>query len=158
MKNYLIILLVIASVVGVAQVPQVPSKMNFGDIQLSINAAGQKKIQSHVNSYRRSETYFQKKVELANLYFPIIEAKFKEENVPDDFKYLIIQESGFVSDAVSSSNAVGFWQFKEATGKEVGLTINSQVDERKNISRASTGAAKYFKFNNQYFSNWIYAL
>jgi len=158
MKKNVFILFVLTSVLGWAQTPKVPSTMYFGDIKLEINAAGQKKIQSHVDSYRRSPKYFQQKADLANLYFPIIEAKFKEENVPDDFKYLIIQESGFVSDAVSSSNAVGFWQFKEATGKEVGLTINSNADERKNISAASTGAAKYFKFNNQYFSNWIYAL
>ena len=158
MKKIVFVLFVLTSLVGFSQNPKVPSTMYFGDIKLDINSAGQKKIQAHVDSYRRSPKYFQQKVDLANLYFPIIESKFKEQNVPDDFKYLIIQESGFVSDAVSSSNAVGYWQFKEATGKEVGLTINSNVDERKNISAASTGAAKYFKFNNQYFSNWIYAL
>ena len=158
MKKCLVFLIVFKTIILFGQTPKVPSTMYFGDIQLKINPAAQKKIQAHVDNYRRSETYFRKKVELANLYFPIIEQKFKEENVPDDFKYLIIQESGFVSDAVSSSNAVGFWQFKEATGKEVGLTINSDVDERKNISKASVGAAKYFKFNNQYFSNWVYAL
>ena len=158
MNKLLTILFLFLSIVGFSQSPKVPSTMYIGDMKLEISASGQKKIQSHVDSYRRSPAYFQKKVHLANLYFPIIETKFKEENVPDEFKYLIIQESGFVSDAVSSSNAVGFWQFKEATGKEVGLTINSKVDERKNISEASRGAAKYFKFNNRYFGNWIYAL
>ena len=157
-KISLLFIAFICIFVGYTQHPQVPSTMYFGDVELKINSAAQKKIQSHVDSYRRSPAYFQKKVQLANLYFPIIEAKFKEENVPEDFKYLIIQESGFVSDAVSSSNAVGFWQFKEATGIEVGLTINNQVDERKNISAASIGAAKYFKSNNRYFGNWIYAL
>lgn len=152
------VLLLLQSIVGWSQGPIVPSTMRFGDMELKINNGAQKKIQAHVDSYRRSEKYFQQKVDLANLYFPIIEAKLKEENVPDNFKYLIIQESGFVSDAVSSSNAVGFWQFKEATGKEVGLTINGDVDERKNISKASAGAAKYLKFNNKYFSNWIYAV
>lgn len=158
MKILFQIALLFLSTLVLAQNPKVPSTMYFGDIKLEISASGQKKIQSHVDAYRRSPLYFQKKVQLANLYFPIIEAKFREENVPEDFKYLIIQESGFVSDAVSSSNAVGYWQFKEATGKEVGLTINSKVDERKNISESSRGAAKYFKFNNRYFGNWIYAL
>ena len=158
MKNRILYILILISAGVFAQNPKVPSTMYIGDLKLEISASGQKKIQSHVDNYRRSPQYFQKKVQLANLYFPIIEAKFKEENVPDEYKYLIIQESGFVSDAVSSSNAVGFWQFKEATGKEVGLTINSKVDERKNISESSRAAAKYFKFNNQYFGNWIYAL
>ena len=52
-----------------------------------------------------------------SIYFPIIEKILKEENIPDDFKYLSIQESSLISDAESSSNAVGFWQFKSETAK-----------------------------------------
>ena len=59
-----------------------------------------------------------------SLYFPIIERVLNEEKIPDDFKYLSIQESALISTAKSSSNAFGFWQFKEETAKTHGLIIN----------------------------------
>ena len=88
-----------------------------------------------------------------HLYFPIIENIFKEEGVPDDFKYLSLQESGLISDAVSTSNAVGFWQFKDFTAREVGLRVDKQIDERKNIVSSTRGAAVYLKRNNFLMNN-----
>ena len=106
----------------------------------------------------KSPKYLEIKADRARLYFPLIEKALKEEGVPTDFKYLSLQESALISDAVSSSNAVGFWQFKDFTGKEVGLRIDRSVDERLNIVSATHGAAKYFKRHNFYFDNWIYTL
>src|SRR5690606_38102583 len=120
--------------------------------------AARKEIQTHVDALYRSEKYLQIKLDRVDLYFRIIERIFREENLPDDFKYLVIQESALISDAVSSSNAVGFWQFKKASGEEVGLRIDGAVDERLNIVSSSRGAARYLKRNNNYFGNWIYAL
>lgn len=141
-----------------AQVPQVPVEMEFADMKLKITEAARKEIQTHVNALYRSEKYFQIKLDRVNLYFPIIEKVFEEENLPDDFKYLVIQESALISDAISSSNAVGFWQFKKASGEEVGLRIDGSVDERLNIVASSRAAARYLKRNNNHFDNWVYAL
>lgn len=141
-----------------AQVPQVPAEMEFADIKLKITEAARKEIQTHVNALYRSEKYFQIKLDRVNLYFPLIEKVFEEENLPDDFKYLVIQESALISDAISSSNAVGFWQFKKTSGEEVGLRIDGTVDERLNIVSSSRAAARYLKRNNNYFGNWVYAL
>ncbi len=138
--------------------PKVPSHIDFAGIRLSISEGARKQIQADVDALHRSQTYFKRKLEIVDLYFPIIERVFREENLPDDFKYLAIQESALIPDAVSSSNAVGFWQFKAATAIEVGLTVNKQVDERMHITAASHGAARYLKKNNFYFKNWIYAL
>jgi len=93
-----------------------------------------------------------------DMYMPIIERIFREEGLPEDFKYLVIQESALVSDAVSSSNAVGFWQFKEISGLENDLRIDRHVDERMNIVSSTRAAATYLKDHNKYFDNWAYAL
>jgi hypothetical protein len=53
---------------------------------------------------------------------------------------------------------VGFWQFKKFTAEEVGLRVDSHIDERMNITASSHGAAKYLKKNNFFFDNWVYAL
>lgn len=138
--------------------PQVPSNIKFADMQLKITESARKEIQSDVDALIASARFFQAKVDRAALYMPLVEKVFKEEGLPDDFKYLAIQESGFISDAVSTSNAVGFWQFKKLTAEEVGVIVNKNVDERKNIIASSRGAAKYLQKNNFFFNNWIYAL
>lgn len=139
-------------------IPQVPSRLEFGGMKLIINDAARKEIQKDVDMLRASDKFFRIKLDRARLYFPIIEETFRDEGVPEDFKYLSLQESGLISDVVSSSKAVGFWQFKDFTGREVGLRIDHRIDERKNIVAASRGAAKYLKRNNFLYDNWVYAL
>lgn len=138
--------------------PRVPSHMEFAGIKLLITETARKQIQTDVDALHRNQTYLKRKVEKVDLYFPIIERVFNTENLPEDFKYLAIQESALISDAVSSSNAVGFWQFKEVSAKEVGLRVDRYVDERMHITASSHAAAKYLKKNNFFFDNWVYAL
>lgn len=135
-----------------------PERMQFAGIELQISEKVRANIDAEVQSLMKNNKYFRQKVERADAYFHIIEKVFAEENVPDDLKYLVIQESGLVSDAVSTSNAVGFWQFKKGTGIEMGLRIDDDVDERMNIVASSHAAAKYFKRHNFYMKNWIYAV
>ncbi|MDN5215364.1 LysM peptidoglycan-binding domain-containing protein [Fulvivirgaceae bacterium BMA12] len=138
---------------------KVPTYMDFADIKLKITEAAKREIQKDVDMLTRSPKYFGIKVDRANLYFPIIERIFREQGLPDDFKYLVLQESALIPDAVSSSNAIGFWQFKKAAAKEVGLRVDGVVDERMNIVSASRGAAKYLKkYNTLFFNNWLYTL
>ena len=138
--------------------PKVPADYEFAGIKLKITEAARKQIQEDVDALHKNQTYLRRRIEKIDLFFPIIERVFKEENLPDDFKYLTIQESALISDAVSSSNAVGFWQFKKASAIEVGLRIDGYVDERMHITASSHAAAKYIKKNNFFFNNWIYAL
>jgi membrane-bound lytic murein transglycosylase D len=141
-----------------AQTPEVPHKIHFAGMSLTIRDDARREIQKDVDALTHHSRYFEMKVERARTYFPIIEKIFAEENLPDDFKYLCLQESALVPDAVSVSNAVGFWQFKDFTAQEMGLRVDGEVDERMNIVSASRGAARYLKLNNGYFNNWILAL
>jgi len=146
------------SSVTLGQTPEVPHKMQFAGMTLTIRDDARREIQKDVDMLTQSPKHLNIKVERAKTYFPIIEKIFEEERVPDDFKYLVLQESALISDAVSVSNAVGFWQFKDFTAIEMGLRVDKEVDERMNIVASSRGAAKYIKKNNYYFNNWIYAL
>jgi membrane-bound lytic murein transglycosylase D len=148
----------VPTALGQAQTPTVPRKMDFAGMTLTIRDDAREEIQKDVNMLTRSPKYFEVKAERARTYFPIIERIFAEERVPDDFKFLAIQESALVADAVSESDAVGFWQFKDYTAREVGLRVDNEIDERMNIVSATRGAAKYIKQANFMFNNWIYAL
>ncbi|HET8753776.1 MAG TPA: lytic transglycosylase domain-containing protein [Salinimicrobium sp.] len=92
----------------------------------------------------------------ANKYLPIIEPILAEEGVPDDFKYIAVIESS-LTQAVSPAGARGFWQFMEATGKEYGLEINENVDERYHIEKSTRAAAEYFKKSKERFGSWTLA-
>ncbi|WP_370089423.1 LysM peptidoglycan-binding domain-containing protein [Ekhidna sp.] len=136
----------------------VPSEMMLGDLRLTINESTRKQIQKDVDRLTQSQTYFNILVDRMNLYFPIIEREHGGAGIPDQIKFLAIQESALISDAVSSANAVGFWQFKDFTAREVGLTVDRNVDERLNIVSASRGSAKYLNSHNFFLKNWVYSV
>lgn len=138
--------------------PQVPSKMKLGNLELIITDEAKEIIQKDINNLTKNENYFYIKAEKATWYFPLMEKILKEEGIPDDFKYLALQESSLTPNAVSASNAVGYWQFKEETAKEIGLTIDENIDERMHIVFSTRAAARYFKKNNSLLNNWVYTL
>ena len=138
--------------------PKVPNSIRIDNIVLNIKPGTKEIIQIEVDALHANEKYFQIFIDRIEIYFPIIERILKEENVPDDLKYLSVQESALIPDAVSSSNAVGFWQFKSETGKEYGLSINDDVDERKNIISSTRAAARYIKNSNFVFENWVFSI
>lgn len=92
----------------------------------------------------------------ASKYFPIIEPILKKNGVPDDFKYLAIAESG-LTNAVSPAGARGVWQIMKATGKEQGLEINDNVDERYHLEKATEVACKYLLEAKEKFGSWTLA-
>jgi membrane-bound lytic murein transglycosylase D len=142
----------------IAQTPQVPKVIQYADMTLRLNDHARREIQLDVDALYRSPTYFQMKLDRVNLYMPTIERVLREQGVPDDLKYLVIQESSLIADAVSTSNAVGFWQFKKGTAEEVNLRVDNQIDERKNIVSSTKGAALYLKKHQGYLDNWACAL
>ena len=157
-RNLLICFTFLLGPKAMAQIPQVPNELRFADLTIRIDVQARREIQSDVDALYRSPIYFRAKAERVNLYLPLVERELRDAGVPTDFKYLVIQESSLIPDAVSTSNAVGFWQFKQGTAEEVYLRVDNQVDERKNIVSSTQGAARYLKKNNAQFDNWMCAL
>jgi membrane-bound lytic murein transglycosylase D len=158
MKQWLLLCCLVLSIHARGATPRVPSSIKFVNIRLQLAEGAKKRIQEKVDSLTRNDKYFRALLDRANLFLPIVERVLQEENLPLDFRYLVIQESALVSDAVSTANAVGFWQFKEPAAREMGLKIDQHVDERMHIAAATRAAAKYLKQHNQEFNNWLYAL
>jgi hypothetical protein len=106
------------------------------------------------NTYWQSNTmlYFKK----AHKYFPVIEPILKEYNIPDDFKYLAVIESG-LENVVSPSGAAGFWQILKGTAREYGLEVNKAIDERYNLEKATVAACEYIMKAYDKFGSWTIA-
>ena len=138
--------------------PRVPERIRIDNMVLNISDDVIPIIQNEVDALHINDKYFQIFVDRINIYFPVIERILKEEEMPDDLKYLALQESALIPDAVSSSNAVGFWQFKKETAEDYGLTVNDKIDERKNIVSSTRAASRYIKNSNFLFENWIFSI
>lgn len=107
-----------------------------------------------VNTYWQSNALLLMK--RANKYFPVIEPILEKNGIPEDFKYLSVAESG-LQNVVSPAGATGFWQIMKATGKEYGLEVNSNVDERYHLEKATQVACEYLKKYREKYGSWTLA-
>jgi membrane-bound lytic murein transglycosylase D len=107
-----------------------------------------------VNTYWQSNAILLLK--RAHKYFPIIEPILAEHNIPDDFKYLAVAESG-LQNVVSSAGATGFWQFMKTTAREYGMEVNENVDERYHLEKSTEAACKYLQRSYKKYGSWTLA-
>ena len=136
------------------------------EIPEDLNFAGEKVPQQDPEIMERIDreflvnTYWQSNAVLlmkrANKYFPVIEPILAKNGIPDDFKFLAVAESG-LQNVVSPAGAAGFWQIMKGTGKEYGLEVNSNVDERYHLVMATQLACEYLKKNKEKFGSWTLA-
>ena len=91
----------------------------------------------------------------ANRYFPIVEPILKENGIPDDFKYLMVIESNLNPNARSSAGAAGLWQFMQGTGRDYGLEVNNNIDERYHVEKATRAACRYLKDAYAKYKDWV---
>ncbi len=155
MKIFYLILLWQLVFVGAYGI-EIPNRVIIDNLEVIISEDAQAEIGKIIQGLNKNPKYFDAKLEKMDLYFPIIERILKEQNIPDEFKYLCAMESSLDPNAVSTSNAVGFWQFKKESAIEVGMKIDHEVDDRKNIVASTIGACKYLKRSNLALNNWIY--
>jgi len=89
-------------------------------------------------------------------YFPIIEPILEKHGIPSDFKYLALIESG-LQNVVSPAGAAGYWQIMKSTGRENGLIVGSEIDERYHIIKSTEVACAYLNEAYERFGNWTLA-
>lgn len=107
-----------------------------------------------VNTYWHSATLLA--IKRAARWFPVIEPILKQNNIPDDFKYLAVVESN-LENVVSPAGATGFWQFIKSASKQYGLEVSDEVDERYDVEKSTLAACKYLQTAYQMFGNWTMA-
>ena len=135
----------------------IPKKVSFAGEEISLDEDDLIERMDReflVNTYWQSNTILL--IKRANKYFPEIEKILISEGVPSDFKYLALIESG-LQNVTSPRGAKGFWQIMKSTGKEYGLEINSNVDERYNLNLSTRLACKYLKKAKDKFGSWTLA-
>lgn len=94
-------------------------------------------------------------IKRANRYFPVIEPILKRNGIPDDFKYLMVIESNVNPIARSVAGAAGLWQFMQGTGRDNGLEVNANIDERYHVEKSTQAACKYLKGAYAKYRDWV---
>lgn len=95
---------------------------------------------------------------LSRYYFPLFEEVLSRYGLPLELKYMAVVESMLNPTATSPAGARGIWQFMFNTAKSYGLELNSFVDERLNVEKATDAAARYLRDAYRVFGDWSLAI
>lgn len=90
-------------------------------------------------------------------YIDEIRKTLRVYDLPEDLAYLPHVESSFDYQASSKCGAGGIWQFTYSTGRKY-MTINYNVDERRDPIIATHAAARFLKENYRMLQDWPTAL
>lgn len=125
------------------------------DIPLTYN----EKVHAFINYFLiRDRDHTRNVMRKMDVYFPLFEKHLKENNMPEELKYLSVIESALIPQAVSRARAVGLWQFMSYTGKYCGLKIDWYIDERMDPEKSTIAACKYLSQLHIIFNDWELAL
>ena len=116
-------------------------------------------VRSYIDRYtKRSRRQVSAILGLGTYYIPIFEQELEAQGLPLELKYLPVIESGLDPNAVSVHGAAGLWQLMLATGKGLGLEVNSLVDERRDPYSSSKKAVGYLKDLYESYGDWSLAI
>jgi len=90
--------------------------------------------------------------------FPFVEVRLAAAGLPDDLKYVAVIESALDPRATSPAGAAGYWQFMRSTGQRFGLTHSRNLDQRRDLARATDAALAYLDELHAEFGTWALAL
>lgn len=135
----------------------IPGEVTFAGEPLPLdNFDTRESLEREINAtaFRHASTLLT--IKRAGRFFPEIEKILKEYNIPDDFKYLACAESD-LANVISPVGATGFWQIMPGTGKEFGMTINNEIDERYCIEKSTRFACEFFLKAYEKYGSWTMA-
>ena len=139
-----------------ASSPLVPTSVEFAGQTIELRRADlHERMDREMLAFTYSHQLTLLMLKRANRYFPIVEPILKECGVPDDLKYLMVIESNVDPRIRSSAGAAGLWQFMPSTGKEYGLEVNDNIDERYHIEKSTRAACAYLKKAHRMFGDWM---
>jgi membrane-bound lytic murein transglycosylase D len=139
--------------------PVAPSESIFGGIKISLSTDAQSLVQSEINALWSNRSSLENRLERCSVYFPVIDQILKDNDVPADFRYVALMESGFQADSREiNGQGIGFWSFKKETAQDFGLRTDDVIEERRNLHASTRAAALYLKRNQEVLNNWVATL
>ena len=135
--------------------PDIPMSVTFAGETISFDRLDMaERLDRELTSIIYGQTTTELCFKRANRYFPVLAKILKEQNVPLDFLYLAVTESSMDYNAYSSAKAAGMWQLLAGTGRDYGLEVTDEVDERYDPEKSTVAACKYLKAAYKKYGHW----
>ena len=90
----------------------------------------------------------------ASEFFRIIDPILRENKIPRDFRFMPLAESALDNSSLSRKGAAGYWQIMPGTARELGLTVNGEVDERLNLEKATLAVCRHLHQLYRQLGSW----
>lgn len=135
--------------------PRVPASMEFAGQNVDLDRLDMyERLDRELTAmtYTHGNTLLQ--IKRANRWFPVLEPILRKNGVPSDILYLACIESMLNPLAVSPAKAAGMWQFMPDTARQYGLQVDSDVDERYHVEKATAAACRYLLNAYKRYGNW----
>lgn len=136
-------------------IPEIPDTLNFAGEPVPLDNFDTFESFDReliTNTYYHSQTI--RMLKLAPRIFETIEPILAKNGIPDDFKYLAMAESALNPKVLSPAGAAGIWQFMKTTGREYGLQIDTEIDERYHLEKATQAACKFLNSAYKKYGSW----
>ncbi len=113
---------------------------------------------NHEKFYSSRPDYLKRMLDRSQKYLFHIVEEVEKRGMPSEIALLPMIESAFNPQALSTSAASGIWQFIPSTGKSFGLKQNWWIDNRRDVTAATTAALTYLQKLHGMFGAWDLAL
>ena len=117
-----------------------------------------KDVKSKLDKEIYKLTYYRSSTQILlnkmDYWFPQLTPILHQYNIPDDFKYLVVIESG-LKNVVSNKYAKGFWQFRRATAISNNLIVTKEIDQRYDPRASTMAACRYLKKLHRQLGSWV---
>jgi membrane-bound lytic murein transglycosylase D len=91
-------------------------------------------------------------------YLEEMRAVLNKTNLPDGLLLIPAICSGFNPESVNSVGGTGYWHLNYPQALKFGLTVNTVVDERKDLAKSTQAALDYLQHLYQIYNDWELAL
>lgn len=123
----------------------------YFDIPVTYNT----KVKWWINYFQTTgRKWFRTWLERSHAYMPAMQKVLSQTGLPQDLAYVAMIESGFSPHAISTAEAVGYWQFITPTANRYGLRTTWWLDERRDYTKSTTAAARYLGDLFRQFGSW----
>ena len=138
--------------------PDVPTSITFAGKKIDLDRIDMtERLDRELDAIVYGQTSMLLCLKRANRYFGPLEKILRDNGVPTDFLYLACTESVLDPLAYSSAKAAGMWQLLAETGRQYGLEVNDEVDERYDPEKSAVAACKYLKSAYNKYGDWATA-
>ena len=135
--------------------PDFPQSINFCGDKVDVDRIDMaERLDRELTGTIYGQTMSSLIIKRANRYFPRLIEILKQNRMPEDLIYLAVAESSLDINALSPAKAAGIWQFMAATGKQYGLEVNDDVDERYDPEKETVAACQYLRNAYSKYGNW----